>query len=757
MPHIPMPSSVPPALPPSLSDLAHPGFPRLFARTRRFSLGVPGRFTVSPGGARVLFVRTRSGTDPVGCLWRYEKGEERLLVDPAALSGAGGEGEEVPEEERVRRERAGDLAGGIVSYATDADARLAVFAPAGVLWAVWTEGGVPWRIPTAGPAVDPRPSPDGSRVAYVSGGALRVVGTDGAGDVALAVPESDEVGYGLADHVSAESIGRTRAYWWSPDGGALLVLRVDQARVGRWHLADPTDPGSPPKVLRYPAAGTANPEVTAHLVALDGRRTPVLLPEEAEAAGHPDGAWTDRRFEYVTAAGWDAHGPFVEVQSRDQRTALTVAVDPGTGATRPLHTRRDAAWVPLLPGTPARTAAGSLVVPEAHGDTYGLRVGAAAVSPPGVQVREYLGTVGERVFFAANEDPEDTHLWTYEPAEGFRRVTDEPGLHTAAVGGAAVVLSSTTCAGRAVTVRGGERPQADGHPRGGGETADGGHPRGGGRSATVDRPEGRIAVLAEDPPFSPRPLHLSLGERELRSHLYLPSWYDAGSGEPLPVLLSPYAGPGLQLAVRAYGWPSAVAQWFAEQGFAVLVTDGRGTPGRGKAWQTAVRGDRLGPALEDQVDALHAVAGRCTGLDLGRVGIRGWSYGGYLAVGAVLRRPDVFHAAVAGAAPTDRRLYDTHWEERFLGHPEVTPETYAGSSLVAAAPRLRRPLMLMHGLADDNVVVAHTLRLSSALLAAGRPHTVLPLPGATHRVTREEVVHGQLTLEVEFLKRSLGV
>ncbi len=222
------------------------------------------------------------------------------------------------------------------------------------------------------------------------------------------------------------------------------------------------------------------------------------------------------------------------------------------------------------------------------------------------------------------------------------------------------------------------------------------------------------------------------------------------------MLLSPYAGPGLQLAVRAYGWPSTVAQWFAEQGFAVLVTDGRGTPGRGRAWQTAVRGDRLGPALEDQVEALHAVAERYPGLDLGRVGIRGWSYGGYLAVGAVLHRPDVFHAAVAGAAPADRRLYDTHWEERFLGHPEVTPEAYARSSLVAGAHRLRRPLMLVHGLADDNVVVAHTLRLSSALLAAGRPHTVLPLPGATHRVTREEVVSGQLALEVEFLKRSLG-
>ncbi len=164
----------------------------------------------------------------------------------------------------------------------------------------------------------------------------------------------------------------------------------------------------------------------------------------------------------------------------------------------------------------------------------------------------------------------------------------------------------------------------------------------------------------------------------------------------------------------------------------------------------------MGPALEDQVDALHAAAERQPALDLGRVAVRGWSYGGYLAIGAVLRRPDVFHAAVAGAAPTDRRLYDTHWEERFLGHPDVEPDNYARSSLPAEAHRLTRPLMLVHGLADDNVVAAHTLRLSAALLAAGRPHTVLPLPGVAHAVTREEVVSNQLRLELDFLRSSLG-
>ena len=161
-------------------------------------------------------------------------------------------------------------------------------------------------------------------------------------------------------------------------------------------------------------------------------------------------------------------------------------------------------------------------------------------------------------------------------------------------------------------------------------------------------------------------------------------------------------------------------------------------------------------ALADQVDALHAAAERHADLDLGRVGIRGWSFGGYLAALAVLREPEVFHAAVAGAPVTDQRLYDTHWNERFLGDPREVPEAYERSSLIGEAKNLRRPLMLIHGLADDNVVAAHTLRLSAALTAHGRPHTVLPLSGVTHMTTQETIAENLLILQAAFLKDALG-
>jgi dipeptidyl-peptidase-4 len=200
------------------------------------------------------------------------------------------------------------------------------------------------------------------------------------------------------------------------------------------------------------------------------------------------------------------------------------------------------------------------------------------------------------------------------------------------------------------------------------------------------------------------------------------------------------------------------AQWLADQGFAVVVVDGRGTPGA-PSWERAVRHDFADPVLEDQVTGLHAAAHAFPQLDLGRVAIRGWSFRGYLAALAVIDRPDVFHAAIAGAPVTDWLLYDTGYTERYLGVPkEGEPATlapYEGSSLLERARGLTRPLQLIHGLADDNVFVAHSLQLSQVLTEHGRPHEVLPLSGITHMATQEDVAENLLQLQVDFLRRAL--
>ncbi|MFF2656797.1 prolyl oligopeptidase family serine peptidase [Kitasatospora sp. NPDC058032] len=688
--------------------------PRQLARTRRLTLGAPAQPAIGADGRTVLFLRSRGGDDPVTCLWALDtdSGEERLLADPAAL-GAGRSDAELPEAERIRRERARVHAHGITAYATDAAGRLAAFALGGGLWLADTATGEVRRLPTATEVYDPRPDPTGRRIAYVGGGALRVVDTDGGADRALAEPEHAEVRYGVPEHVAAESMHRHRAHWWSPDGTRLLAARVDERPLRRLHLADPADPARAPRVIRYPLAGTDNAEVTLWLLGLDGGRTEVR--------------WDRAGYEYLTAAGWDAHGPYAAVQSRDQRTLLTLAVDPTDGATRVLAERRDEHWVELLPGLPVRTAAGALVDCADRGDTRHLTVDGEPVTPPGLQIRSVVGTDGGQVLFTASDEPTETHLWSWDQASGAVRLSREPGVHTGARrDGTLVHLARTPGAptGRTTVHRDG-------------------------------RPVRTLASHTETPVLTARPEPLRLGPRELRATLFLPAAHRPGDG-PLPVLLDPYGGPAMQKVTAAPHWWDLTSQWFADQGFAVLAVDGRGTPGRGPRWEKTVHADVAGPALADQVEALHATAAQRPGLlDLDRVAVRGWSYGGFLAALAVLRRPDVFHAAVAGAAPTDHRLYDTHWKERFLGHPDEHPERYDAASLLPDAPGLRRPLLLIQGLADDNVLPAHTLRLSAALLAAGRPHEVLPLVGTGHSPSDEAVAEHLLHHELDFLRRSL--
>jgi dipeptidyl-peptidase-4 len=277
-----------------------------------------------------------------------------------------------------------------------------------------------------------------------------------------------------------------------------------------------------------------------------------------------------------------------------------------------------------------------------------------------------------------------------------------------------------------------------------------------GADAASDTPTIEIASFAERPVLDLHVTQLVLGPRELRAALYLPSWHRPGEGR-LPVLMDSYGGAGTQRVTAEQDSHRFVSQWFAEQGFAVLVVDSSGTPGRGPDWEREVHGDIYTAVLDDQVAALHEVARLRPELDLEQVGIRGWSFGGSLAAVAALRRPDVFHAAVAGAAVTDQRLYNAPWRERVLGHPDQYPERYEACSLLRDAPKLTRPLLLIHGLADDNVFPAHTLRLSSALLAAGRPHEVLLLPGVGHRALAAPSAADMLDHQLRFLRRHLGI
>lgn len=686
-------------------------FPRHSARTQGFTLGVPRNFTVDPEGASVLFLRTAAGTDRSNALWLLDtrSGQTRCVADPAALQGD----EDVSAAEQARRERVRERATGITGYATDHAVTRVAFTLSGRLFLADLDTGDVRELPVRTPAADPRPDPRGHHVAYTSGGELRLVGADGSGDRALATPEHDRVGWGVAEFVAAEEMGRNRGYWWSPDGTSLLAARVDESEVRRWYLGDPADPAQPPSTMYYPAAGTSNADVALALVGLDSTRVDV--------------SWDRESFPYVVTAHWSAHGPpLIAVQTRDQRSQLVLEVDPVTGHTRELARETDPHWVEIKAGWPAWTPDGQLVRVGARDGAYRLVVGDREWTEPPLQVRAVLHVGTDDILVSASEeDPAQVHVYRVGP-DGMERISPETGVHTATRGNSTVVLSSTALDTPATTV----------------SVLDG------------TRLLAGIDSYADTPEIRPHVELLRTGERALRSALLLPHGYEPHHGR-LPVLLDPYGGPQAQrVLARQAGY--LTSQWFADQGFAVLVTDGRGTAGRGPEWDRAVAGDLAGPPLDDQVDALHAIAAERGELDLTRVAVRGWSFGGYLAALAVLRRPDVFHAAIAGAAVCDWRLYDTHYTERYLGDPNQVPEAYEANSLLDEAERLRRPLLLVHGTVDDNVVLAHSLRLSEALTAAARPHSLLPLPGVSHMPTAESTTENLLLLQLEFLRKALN-
>ncbi|MFV0525337.1 MAG: prolyl oligopeptidase family serine peptidase [Acidimicrobiales bacterium] len=713
---------------PSPPTAALADFPAVFARTGRFSHGAPRSFTVGDTG-RVFFCRSTRPDQGNLALWTIDPdGTERLLVDPAELDA---DGADLPAAERARRERARESAGGIVSYAIDRAGTAVVFVLAGSLFrydvaaerldAVWTDEAV----------FDPRQSPDGSAVAYVDGhGALhRVDLGPPTVDRVLRYDDDPLVSHGRAEFVAAEEMGRMHGFWWSPDGASLLVTRVDEAPVASWWIADPARPDRAPHPVRYPAAGTANARVGLELIGADGEVTGI--------------DWDDGgAFAYLVDVVWAAgRPPLVVRQTRDQRLVSVAVVDTGTGAVAERQRIEHPRWVDLVPGTPRWSASGLLTI-EDHGAARRLCLDGRPITGDRFQVRRLVGVADDTtaLVLASHRDPTATVLATVDLGDGSHTVlTPEDSLVGAVLGGGGgaptvVVTSATAGVTRSTS------------------------------SVTSLGPDGRLgpprAVLANraaDPGFAPDPTFLFLGDRELATAFFLPSDHDGES--PLPVILDPYGGPTAQRAVRS-GQAHLVSRWLAEQGYAVAVTDGRGPSGRGPDWEHAVAGDLAGPVLDDQIDALDALAERHPFLDLERVGIRGWSFGGYLAALAVLRRPDRFHAAVAGAPVTRWEWYDTHYTERYLGLPGDAPDAYERSNVFSEStplvPERHRPLLLIHGLADDNVVAMHTLRLSTALLAAGYPHQVLPLSGVTHMTPQVAVAENLLRFQLRFLDGALG-
>jgi dipeptidyl-peptidase-4 len=697
-------------------------FPRLAARTLEFRLGLPRGFQISPDGQRVAFLRALSGTDRAHALWMYDlaTGSERLIADPATLLGAGAE--ELTSEERARRERQRVTTSGIVAFSTDNAMTKAAFALSSRLFVADLTGDGDVRECAAPvPVVDPHLDPTGRRVAYAGGRSVRMVTLESGDDEILVGPEPGEpteVVWGLAEFVADEELDRARGFWWAPDGESLLVERYDESDVQVWHIADPANPEREPTRVRYPRAGTANARVSLAVVSLTGGPTTVDWRSDTALDGTV--------LEYLVHVDWSGPRPILTLLTRDQRRMEFRELDPATGTTTLVRALTDDAWVELLPGTPRRLDDGRLLYSADVGETRRLYLDGEPFTPEDVLLREVIAVEKDAVIATVIPQVASVALASLGFDGGVELLSDPGGVATGAAGGGTLVVAQQNPSKPVVTTT----------VRAGGTTAE-------------------LRSLAETSPLEPNAITLQVGERGLPTTVLFPTGHVHGSRR-LPVLLDPYGGPHGQRVINA-ARSYLTAQWFADQGFLVIVADGRGMAGRGPAWDRLARNDRAG-TIDDQAEAFDEVAKLYPqDVDRTRVAIRGWSFGGYLALLGVLRRPDVFAAAIAGAPTTDERLYDTCYSERYLGDPNTNADVYEANNVIPLAPRLTKPLMIIHGLADDNVYVAHSLRLSSALLAAGKPHEYIPLSGMTHMANDEIVAENLLLLQVDFLRRALTI
>lgn len=698
-----------------------------YAATDRFRSGQPRAAVVTPGGREVLFLRS-GPRDRVNQLWRLDlvTGRESVLLTAERLLR--GAEETLSVEEKARRERLRLSARGIAAFSLSADGRRVLVPLSGRLF-LYEFGSSQVRELSPGKpaATEARFSPDGAKVSFVREGALHVVELEGLDERRLTPPGEGPVHWGAPEFVAQEEMKRFEGHWWSPDSRHLLVQRTDETNVERMRIVDPYRPENPPLEFAYPRAGRANAEVTLAVFPAAGGE-PVWLE------------WDRAKYPYVCKAVWPESAPLtLVVMNREQTELAVLACDPASGATRVLLVERDPVWLNLEQTVPRWIEGGRAFLWIAERDDSGPwleRRGAngedqGRLTPAGLRVHELRGVDEARgaAYLEGTEDPAELHVWRVwlRARRAPERLTRERGVH-------------------------GMEPREDASLR-----VLALKPERGPARWTVEDARGRtlgaIRSVAEQPDSEPRVEFEVLGPDSLRACVVRPRDFDPG--RRYPVVDWAYGGPHhVQAQRRAQGY--VLQQWLADQGFIVVGIDGRGTPKRGRSWERAIRGDLSGPALADHVRALRELCARHPEMDPERIGVTGWSFGGYFAVLAVQRAPETFRAAVAGAPVVDWRDYDTFYTERYLGLPQADSLAYARSSGLTDAARTSRPLLVIHGTADDNVYFFNSLKLADALNRAGRSWSLLPLPGQTHspiEPAQVRQVYGRLA---DFFRRELG-
>jgi dipeptidyl-peptidase-4 len=701
---------------------------------------------VSPDGARVTWLQGRADDQNQLDLWEYHvaDGEKRLLVDSRQLQGGQ---EQLDEVERARRERARIYASGIIEYSWSPDGKALLFPLGGDLYYLEL-GSEPRRLTrTESTETDAKISPRGRYVSFVREQNLYLIDLASGEERALTTAGGGAISYGMAEFVAQEEMYRFTGYWWAEDDSRVAFTRVDESGV---ELKDRYEIGADGVTTipqRYPFAGTPNAVVQ------------LLLQDLVSGEAREVALGADPDF-YLARVDFSPDGTLaVQKQTRDQKVLELIFVDPDslrqTVVLREEHPR----WVNLhsdlrfLDGgarfiwASERSGFNHLYLYRKDGT---LLRALTSGEWPVAQARRNGGAVravdeagGTLWFIGYRESATEQHLYRVPLAGGeVQRMTTEGGWYDAAMardGGFYVEYGEgplrppytaiRAAAGELLTYIN-ENALDESHPY---------HP-----------------YLAGHRTYTFGTLEADDGT-PLNYQLMLPAGFDPARQYPAVVYL--YGGPGAEQEVRK-AWPidghlMGLNQVLARNGYVVFTLDNRGTYNRGKAFEDVIYRNMGGVEVRDQLRGLEWLKSQPF-VDPGRVGIHGWSYGGYMTLMLLLKAPGAYAAGISGAPVTNWRLYDTHYTEHYMGDPNDGEGKYEISSPMSYAQNLADPLLIVHGMADDNVFFDHTVQMIEALQQAARPFEMMTYPGKRHRIVGEAENTQLWNLYLDFFRRHLG-
>jgi len=687
----------------------------------------PRALKLSPDGALLTSLRPRDDDRERFDLWAVDttSGAARMLVDSTKFGGG-----ELSEAEKMQRERA-RIGGskGIVTYDWAPDGKSLLVPLDGDLYVAALDGTVRRLTNTPQGELDATVSPKGRYVSFVRDQNLFVTEMASGVERRMTRDGGGTLSWGVAEFVAQEEMDRTKGAWWSPDETRMAVARVDESGVAIVSRAAIGADGTKVYDQRYPRAGAANADVQLFILRVDG---PGVI--KVDLGTNPD--------IYLARVDWSADGKvlYVQRESRDQKTLDLLRVDPATGSSTVIFTEKAKTWLNLHDNFRALADGSILWSSERDGFShlYRWNAGKWTQLTKGPWMVNKVAGVDETkglVYFTGNrETPTEQGLYSIPLSGGAVTMLTESGWWNGA--------TMSRDASRAIVSRSNaNQPE---------------------QVYLADASGARLRWIEENAiaagPYAPyieahvKPLFGTIKAADgtvLHTKLFMPK---LAPGERAPVFVQVYGGPGAGRQVTNT-WGGGLHQYLVQHGWIVFSVDGRGTPDRGSAFEGQIYRAMSGVEVDDQLAGVNWLKSQGF-VDPNRIAVYGWSYGGYMTLRLLERAPGVFAAGVSGAPVTKWELYDTHYTERYMGTPQADAAAYAKSSPIEHADKIADPLLLIHGMADDNVVFENSTALMAKLQSAGKPFETMVYPGQTHRVAGPGVsVHLWKTI-LNFLDRT---